>query len=51
MTQTATEGAREGMAEIAWRAGPMRSAFLYVNNRLEGNAPSTIEAVADSLAK
>jgi uncharacterized protein YecE (DUF72 family) len=43
------EGAREGMEAIAWRAGPMRPAFLYVNNRLEGNAPSTIEAVAGSL--
>jgi hypothetical protein len=32
------EGAGEGMAEIAWRAGPMKPAFLYVNNRLQGNA-------------
>jgi hypothetical protein len=48
--QEVNESAREGMAEIAWRSGPMKPAFLYVNNRLEGNAPSTIEAVADSLA-
>jgi hypothetical protein len=27
----------------------MKPAFLYVNNRLEGNAPSTIEAVADAI--
>ncbi len=25
-------------------------AFLFVNNRLEGNAPGTIEAVVDMLA-
>jgi hypothetical protein len=37
------------MAEIAWRSGPMNPAFLYVNSWLEGNAPSTIEAVATSL--
>jgi hypothetical protein len=43
------EGAREGMETISWRAGPMRLAFLYVNNRLEGTAPSTIEAIAGSL--
>ena len=28
---------------------PMKPAFLFVNNRLEGNAPSTIEAVAERL--
>jgi hypothetical protein len=26
-------------------------AFLFVNNRLEGNAPSTIEAVVDALVR
>ena len=26
-----------------------KPAFLFVNNRLEGNAPTTIEAVADAL--
>jgi hypothetical protein len=37
------------MAEIAWHAGPTKPACLYVNNRLKGNAPSMIEAEADSL--
>ena len=27
-----------------------KPAFVFVNNRLEGNAPSTIEAVGDQLA-
>ena len=27
-----------------------KPAFLFVNNRLEGNAPTTVEAVADRLA-
>jgi hypothetical protein len=26
-----------------------KDAFLFVNNRLEGNAPSTIEAVIEKL--
>jgi hypothetical protein len=26
-----------------------KPAFVFVNNRLEGNAPTTIEAVADSI--
>lgn len=35
------------LADRAWkRAQP---AFTFINNRLEGNAPATIEAVADSL--
>ena len=42
-------GARERMARIAGWATPMNPAFLFVNNRLEGNAPSTIEAVADEI--
>ena len=37
------------MATIAGWATPMKPAFLFVNNRLEGNAPSTIEAVAERL--
>jgi hypothetical protein len=37
------------MATIAGWATPMKPAFLFVNNRLEGNAPSTIEAVASML--
>ncbi len=39
------------MRLIAQRAMQERKdAFLFVNNRLEGNAPSTIEAVVDKLA-
>ena len=26
-----------------------KPAFVFVNNRLEGNAPTTIEAVADAI--
>ena len=44
--QDVSEEAREGMATIARWATPMKPAFLFVNNRLEGNAPSTIEAVS-----
>lgn len=42
--------AREGLVQIAERS--RRAAipsFLFVNNRLEGHAPATIEAVADRL--
>jgi uncharacterized protein YecE (DUF72 family) len=42
--------AREAMREIAERAWKERQpAYQFINNRLEGNAPETIEAVADSL--
>jgi hypothetical protein len=42
--------AREGLAQIANTArGTGKAAFIFVNNRLEGNAPTTIEAVAASL--
>jgi hypothetical protein len=38
--------AREGMAGIVKQARKKRiPAFLFINNRLEGNAPGTIEAV------
>ena len=47
--QEPNEGAREGMAMIAGWATPMKPAFLFVNNRLEGNAPGTIEAVVGLL--
>jgi hypothetical protein len=48
--QEPNEGAREGMRIIAQRAMHERkNAFLFVNNRLEGNAPSTIEAVLEKL--
>jgi uncharacterized protein YecE (DUF72 family) len=44
------QGAREGMRRIAERAWKTRqAAHVFVNNRLEGNAPSTIEAVVESL--
>jgi hypothetical protein len=45
-----SEGAREGMRRIVVEAIRSRKqAFLFVNNRLEGNAPTTIEAVADAI--
>ena len=37
---------REGQS-----AGPKRKTFLYVNNRLEGNALSTIVAMIDALGR
>jgi uncharacterized protein YecE (DUF72 family) len=41
---------RAGLAQIAKTArGAGKAAFIFVNNRLEGNAPTTIEAVASSL--
>jgi hypothetical protein len=41
------EGARNGMREIAERSRQRKTpALIYVNNRLEGFAPGTIEAVA-----
>jgi uncharacterized protein YecE (DUF72 family) len=41
---------REALTEIARRAREAgQPAFLFVNNRLEGNAPSTIEAVIEQL--
>ena len=41
---------REALRKLAEAAKASRTpAFLFVNNRLEGNAPSTIEAVASSL--
>jgi hypothetical protein len=35
---------REGRA-----VGPRRKTFIYVNNRLEGNALSTIDAMIDAI--
>lgn len=41
---------RDALVEITDRARRCgQPAFVFVNNRLEGNAPSTIEAVADAL--
>jgi uncharacterized protein YecE (DUF72 family) len=51
LVQEPNEGAREALRRIAGRAiERRRPAFLYVNNRLEGHAPTTIEAVVDGLA-
>jgi uncharacterized protein YecE (DUF72 family) len=42
--------ARAGLRELIERARATRqTAFLFVNNRLEGNAPSTIQAVTEDL--
>ncbi len=48
--QEPSEAVRTGLAMIAHEAITRKKpAFLFVNNRLEGHAPSTIEAVADRL--
>jgi hypothetical protein len=40
------------IVEIARRAIKKKQpAYVYVNNRLEGNAPSMLEAVLDGLAE
>ncbi len=48
--QEPNPGAREAIRRIAERAWKTRQpAYVFVNNRLEGNAPGTIEAVADAI--
>jgi uncharacterized protein YecE (DUF72 family) len=48
--QEVNEGAREGMCQIAKETRSLKKdAFIYINNRLEGNAPSTIEAVVENI--
>jgi uncharacterized protein YecE (DUF72 family) len=48
--QQPNEGARDGLRQIVEHAlKSKKSAFVFVNNRLEGNAPSTIEPVVDRL--
>jgi uncharacterized protein YecE (DUF72 family) len=48
--QEPNSGAREAMRRIAERAWKTRQpAYVFVNNRLEGNAPGTIEAVANAI--
>ena len=48
--QDPNESARDGMRLSAQRAMHERKdAFLFVNNRLDGNAPSTIEAVVQAI--
>ncbi len=45
------EAARAALRRVAERAIERKQrAFVFVNNRLEGHAPSTIEAVADHIA-
>ncbi|HWE37617.1 MAG TPA: DUF72 domain-containing protein [Isosphaeraceae bacterium] len=49
--QEPDEGARAGMVEIVNQSRRRKKpAFLFVNNRLEGNAPGTIEAVVGAIA-
>jgi uncharacterized protein YecE (DUF72 family) len=44
--------ARDGLRQIAERSRGLRKpAFLFVNNRLEGHAPTTIESVVDAMAR
>ncbi len=48
--QEPNEGVREAMSRIVARSMESKiQAYIYVNNRLEGHAPTTIEAVADSI--
>lgn len=44
--QEENPGAREGLKDLMEKSrGKKQTAFLFVNNRLEGNAPQTIQAV------
>ncbi len=48
--QEPNPGARKALAEIAKRAIRQKQpAYLFVNNRLEGNAPGTVEGILDIL--
>ena len=50
LIQEPNEGTREAIRQIAETSRRRKiPAFLFVNNRLEGNAPGTIEAVVDQL--
>jgi hypothetical protein len=52
LIQEPNEGAREGMAEVVTQARVKKKpAFLFVNNRLEGFAPGTIEGVVELLRR
>jgi uncharacterized protein YecE (DUF72 family) len=42
---------RSALADLAREATPIRPTYEFINNRLEGNAPTTIEAVAESLGE
>jgi uncharacterized protein YecE (DUF72 family) len=46
--QDENPGAREAMRKVVERARKRREpAYLFINNRLEGNAPVTIQAVVE----
>jgi len=50
--QEPNTGAREAIRQIAIRAWKTRQpAYVFINNRLEGNAPGTIEAVVSALGR
>ena len=50
--QEPNDSARDGMKEIVEQSLTRKKpAFLFVNNRLEGNAPGTIEAVVSRLVR
>jgi hypothetical protein len=50
VVQQPNEPARDALRRIAERSiQTKKSTFVFVNNRLEGNAPSTIEAVVDRI--
>jgi hypothetical protein len=52
LIQEPDEGARDGLRAIAERSLQRKTpAFLFVNNRLEGNTPGTIEAVVDTIRR
>ena len=49
--QEPNDTARDGMQAIVKQSLARKGrAFVFVNNRLEGNAPGTIEAVVERLA-
>jgi hypothetical protein len=50
--QEPDEGARVAMSQVAARSRQWkRPAFLFVNNRLEGHAPTAIEKVVEILER
>ncbi len=50
LIQQPNPSARDALVSIAEHSRRLRKpAFLFVNNRLEGHAPTTIEAVAERL--
>jgi uncharacterized protein YecE (DUF72 family) len=51
LVQEPNQPARDAMRRIAERSTTLRKpAFLFVNNRLEGHAPTTIEAVVELMS-